>query len=235
VAGLIAKLAPDVEIYSYKILNSRGVGDLSTIIMAYEWAAEDSVKLMNMSLGAKVSCCFSVLRLVHEQAEVMGIIPVYASGNYGEGTVACPAMIEDTISVGSVETDGDVSWFTSRGRACFFVEKPEIYAYGGGRNECVFSSWSPHSRLYPGMYACVMGTSQAAPQVTAALALFVQSFRESYGRDPSYSDVRNAVVRLSKATRVIRPDMLKAASGSILAQLILAAAILIIGEGLGGA
>jgi len=229
VSGIIAKLAPDVSLYSYKILDSDGRGDLFTLIRGFDWAVNDGVDVINLSLGSPVNCCFSTIRLIHESAKDMGVFPIYAVGNFGEGKVACPAMIEDTLAVGSVDVDGSVADFTSRGPGCFFYRRPDTYAFGGGSKSCVISAWTPLSRRRPGMYACVRGTSQAAPQVTAATALFIQAYREKYGVGPRYEDVKR-VVELATENNILRVDEMNRAVVNPVAQLLLSLALLLVGE-----
>jgi len=229
VAGIIAKLAPDASLYSYKILDSKGGGDLFTLIKGFDWAVNDRVNVVNLSLGSPVNCCFSTIRLLHDSSKEMGVFPIYAVGNFGEGRVACPAMIEDTIAVGSVDVDCSIADFTSRGPGCFFYRRPDTYAFGGGSKSCVISAWTPLSKTRPGMYACVRGTSQAAPQVTAATALFIQAYRERFGVDPKYDDLKR-IAEVATRDNVLRVDEMERAVINPIAQLLLSLALLLVGE-----
>jgi len=189
VASIIKTVAPDIEIYSAKVLDRHGRGKLGWILSSYNYAIEKRANLMNLSLGSPINCCISTLTIAHFKAISLGVTPVYASGNFGPGKLSCPAMIRGTISVGSVSTDGRVAEFTSCGVGCFGDRKPLVVEYGGSYGECLVTPWSPNSTILSDYQACVRGTSQATPFLTGLLALGIQEYVKDRGATPSYYDI----------------------------------------------
>lgn len=189
VASIISSLAPDAEIYSAKVLDKEGHGDLGWVLASYNYAIEIGADLMNMSLGSPINCCISSIAMAHYRSVSVGTYPIYAVGNFGEGRLSCPGMIKGAIAVGSSNLDEEPASFSSCGAGCFGDMKPLCMEYGGGDDYCVVTAWSPNSILFRSEYACIRGTSQATPIFTSIAALAIQAFRDWEGVKPSYSDL----------------------------------------------
>ena len=92
-----------------------------------------------------------------------GILVVNAVGNYGsrgKSSLTAPADVEGVVSVGSVNTDGDVSSFSSRGPTGDGRFKPDLASFGD--NPVLIRS--------NGAVSSSNGTSFAAPQIAALAA-----------------------------------------------------------------
>ena len=111
----VVGIAPNAEIYAVKILNQNGGGNYSNIISALEWAIDNNINIINMSLGGNDDN-----RALHEaikEAVNAGIIIVAAAGNrgVGEDTITYPARYPEVVSVGAVDQNYNIASFSSRG------------------------------------------------------------------------------------------------------------------------
>ena len=149
----VVGVAPNAEIYAVKILNKNGGGNYSNIIAALEWAINNNIDIINMSLGGSVYSM--ALHEAVQRAAGAGIIIVAAAGNNGEGadTMTYPAKYPEVVSVGAVSENYKAAGFSSRG------SELDIVAPG----TAVLST------LNDGSYAALSGTSMAAPHVAGAL------------------------------------------------------------------
>ena len=84
VAGTIHFLAPDAEIYDYRVFGATGaVGVDKAIALAIKQAVEDGVHVINMSLGGPVPS--SGIESAVKEAASKGVLCVCAAGNEGDG------------------------------------------------------------------------------------------------------------------------------------------------------
>lgn len=167
VAGIIAALdntegvigcAPKASLYSVKVLDSFGSGNYSNIIAGIEWASENDIRIINMSLGAGYGS--TALERACEAAYNAGILLVAAAGNSGTtgGNNECiqyPAKYSTVMAVGSITSSNTRSNFSSTGSTL------EIVAPGS----------NIYSTTYNGSYGTMSGTSMACPHVVGVAAL----------------------------------------------------------------
>jgi subtilisin len=167
VAGTIAALdntigvlgaAPSAQLYAVKVLNSAGSGSYSNIIAGIEWAINNDIDVINMSLGG--SSGSTALEQACNSAYNAGILLVAAAGNEGtsSGTTECigyPAKYSSVMAVGSITSSNVRSSFSSTGSTL------EIMAPGS----------NIYSTTYNGSYGTMSGTSMACPHVAGVAAL----------------------------------------------------------------
>lgn len=158
-SGVAKGIAPGCSIISMKVLGHSGMGSTEAVATAVRHCVDAKVDIACMSLGSPRAD--SRLHDAIRHAVNNDIIVVCAAGNDG-GPVNYPAAFVETIAVGAVDKDGNVCEFSSRGK--------EITVAAPGQD--ITSTW-----LNDG-YACVSGTSMAAPFVAGVLALYVSACRK---------------------------------------------------------
>ena len=170
VAGTIAALqndqgvvgvSPNVELYSIKALDDAdGVGTTADIIDGIDWALENDLQILNMSLG--LSSDSTAFREALDDAYAEGVLLIAAAGNEGSGedTVMYPARYDSVIAVSASEQSGpfgndDIANFSSTG------DTVELIAPGA----------NIESTMPGGGTDTKSGTSMAAPHVAGVAAL----------------------------------------------------------------
>lgn len=164
VAKIVQRISPDTQIYSAKVLDADGRGDTLSIVSGINWAVEQDVDIISMSLGADRSFEDILITQAIDHAIENGIVVVVASGNCRSGCsdfhgVTTPGNLEQVISVGSIEDSGQVSSFSSS-ESFETYSKPDLVSYG--KNVKV-----------DGYYKS--GTSFSTPQVSAMISLLIES------------------------------------------------------------
>ena len=193
VAGIIAGnrikqgvtgVAPDCELIICKVISSHGGFD-EDIIEALEYAIEQKVDIINMSIGGA-----GIHKTMHDlikKATELGISVVCAGGNYGDGRadtneLIYPGAFEEVIEVGAVDSNNMICKFSNSN------DMIDVCSYGKG-----ITSTFPENR-----YAKLDGTSQATPHVSGVLALLKQKFKVEQGRVPTEMELYNELIKYTK-------------------------------------
>jgi subtilisin family serine protease len=166
VAGTIAAIdnsigvigvAREADLYAVKVLNRKGSGYTSDIIEGIDWAIENDMDIINMSLGS--SWYSATFEAACTRAIDAGIVVVAAAGNSGPGaeTVGYPAKYPGVIGVSATDSSNVIAYFSSRG------EGVDIAAPGV----------SIYSTYKGGAYTTMSGTSMASPHVAGVVALIL--------------------------------------------------------------
>ena len=119
-----------------------------------------------------------------------GMICVTSAGNSGNDGIIAPADAFDVISVGAVDSNGELTWFSSRGPTADGRIKPEVCAQGLD-TYCAVPSYD--------QYGYVSGTSLSCPLVSASCAVILSARPEW----PSHT-VRTAL--LNSSNNAENPD-----------------------------
>ncbi|MGG7142419.1 S8 family serine peptidase [Clostridium nigeriense] len=101
-------VAPNVELYGYRVLGPRGSGATSGIIAGIEKAVNDGMDVINMSLGdAGTTDPFSPMVTAVNNATLAGVVTVIANGNSGPSaaTSSAPGTAQLPITVGASSVD----------------------------------------------------------------------------------------------------------------------------------
>jgi len=177
VAGVIAALdnnigvvgvAPEVELYSVKVLDDNGYGSGGNIIDGLEWAINNKMDVINMSLGW--SGYSETAHLVIKWAYQAGIVMVAGSGNE-PNKIIYPAGYPEVIAVGATDKDNNVAYFSGRGQ--------ELDLVAPGLD--IYTTNYKNSNLWKGSsYALTLGTSHSTPHVTGVVALLLNTPVGSY-------------------------------------------------------
>ena len=200
VAGIIAArdngigvvgVAPAATLYAIKALDSNGDGTWSSVICGVVWAANHPglVRVVNMSLAGSGTATPSKLNCTNEnddalhyaicRATALGITFVAAAGNDSSdasGTV--PAAYDEVIAVSAIaDSDGKPGGLGGP-PSCLLGQLDDHFAtfsnYGSvvdiaAPGVCILSTYND------GGYALLSGTSMAAPHVTGAAAVYLQT------------------------------------------------------------
>src|SRR5699024_957135 len=169
VAGIVASkdngigttgVASEANIYSVKVLNYTGTGELMDVIDGIDWSIKKDVDIINVSLGTTSGTNSPSLKAKIGEAREKGIIVVAAAGNTGDTNIAYPAKYNDVIAVGATNKYDRLSSFYSRGSELDIVAPGKVII----------------STYLGDLYANADGTSQAAPYVSGALALLKEKY-----------------------------------------------------------
>jgi subtilisin family serine protease len=184
VGGGAVGVAPGAQLVVAKALNADGTGDGSALIAAAQWmmdpdgnpATADYPTVISNSWVAPGATDTWFLPMV-QAWRALGIVPVFAAGNTGgAATIGSPASYVESVAVGSVDEQDQLSSFSSQGPVTWssvndeglapgtVVSKPDFVAPG----EDVMST-------VPGGFGEMSGTSMATPHVAASIALLRQA------------------------------------------------------------
>ncbi|MBR0680733.1 S8 family peptidase [Roseomonas eburnea] len=151
----VVGVAPSAYLYGVKVLDSTGSGAFSQIISGIDWAIQNGMHIVSMSLGA--SAAPSALQTMCNTAWAKGLLLVAAAGNSGPAasTVGFPAKYRNVIAVSAIDSGNAIASFSSRGA------EVDLCAPGV----------SVLSTTRGGGYGTMSGTSMACPHVAGAAAV----------------------------------------------------------------
>ena len=175
----VAGVAPAADIYAVKVLDKNGSGQYSWIISGIEWAIDNKMDVINMSLGGGEGT--EALKQVMEKAAEAGVTVVCAAGN-DSGPVNYPAKYPQAIAVSASDSADKIASFSSRG--------PEIAVIAPGVKI--------YSTKNGGGYVNLSGTSMASPHVAGLAALAVGAGAK--GPDQVRAALKNAASPLPGLT-----------------------------------
>jgi subtilisin family serine protease len=157
----ISGLAKDAQLFAYKVLDKNGGGYSSTVLAALERAVQDSMQVLNLSLGTSYGHPDDPLAAAVDALGEAGIIVVVAAGNTGDhGSINSPGVARKALTVGA-SNGSAIASFSSKGPVAEgYLVKPDVVAPGVG----ILSAKSG------GGYLLMSGTSMATPFVTAVAA-----------------------------------------------------------------
>ncbi len=152
VCGKSTGVAPGLELFAVKVLDSEGSGTEGDIIRGLEWCIDNDIDIVSMSLGSRYPSPseFDIIKALFKR----GIAIVAAAGNEGYGP-SYPAAYDYVIAVAAVDSNNEHADFSN----IYYTN--DISAPGVLVTSCVPG----------GEYAAWSGTSMATPHVAGALAL----------------------------------------------------------------
>ena len=166
-------LAPNVELYVYKVTNANNGYEFGAIQLALSDAVSLGLDVINMSfqsyehavsygtssMGAS-SGCSTIMSSYLNQAYNAGITLVGAAGNYNTSEPSYPGSNNHVINVGSLDQSGTgKAGFSNYGSTIDLVAPGYVHVASKSSNTG---------------YTDTSGTSFSAPLVTAAIALYKQ-------------------------------------------------------------
>ena len=165
VAGIAAALdndigvigvAPEALLYAVKVLNQNGSGTMSDILSGIEWAVDNNMQVINMSLGGIMNWPSAVVAGL-DNAYSAGIVLVAGAGN--GGSIWSPARYQPVIAVGATDQQDARCASSSTGYTL------EVMAPGN----------SIYSTAMGGGYGYISATSASSPHVAGVATLLIAS------------------------------------------------------------
>ncbi|HLO04494.1 MAG TPA: S8 family serine peptidase, partial [Symbiobacteriaceae bacterium] len=158
-------VAPNANLFAYKVLNDQGSGYADDIATGIRVAADRGANIISMSLGG--SSGSSLYLDAIRYANSKGVLVIAAAGNSGPNadTIGYPGGYQETVAVASLNNNEVVSYYSSRGitdgNDNSIVDR-EVEVAGPGRNTI--------STYKDGAYYTMSGTSMATPHIAGLAA-----------------------------------------------------------------
>ncbi|MEO2003711.1 MAG: S8 family serine peptidase [Candidatus Poribacteria bacterium] len=168
VAGVIAAVdndidvvgvAPNVNLFSVKVLDSGGFGYDFDLIAGIDWCIQNGIDVINMSIGGYEST--TALADIMAAASDAGIVLVAAAGNTMLGPVDFPGAYPEVIAVSATDEFQQLADFSAVG--------PEVDIAAPGAD--VFTT------SFFGGADFTSGTSFSSPHVAGVVALMIEAGR----------------------------------------------------------
>lgn len=159
-------VAPEADIWAYKVCSDSGTCWADDISMAIRLAADNGVNIINLSLGSDAES--NLISDAVSYAALKKVLVVAAAGNDGPyiGSIDYPGANASVIGVGAVNSVLEVSEWSSRGinstNQTYVTEDKDIEFAAPGVG--IESAWKD------GGYATLSGTSMASPHVAGLAA-----------------------------------------------------------------
>ena len=183
-------LAYGVKLMPIKVLDADGEGDSAQIARGIRWAADHGAKIINLSFEFPAEVTrFEIPNILDaiRYAKSRNVLVVGASGNEAKAAVAYPARSSAVLSVGATTEHGCQADYSNEGSSL------DLVAPGGGEDSNIEGdvnckpdepagldifqmTFRKEKRIREfGLPDGFIGTSMAAPHVTATAALVVAS------------------------------------------------------------
>ena len=189
--GVVKGVAPDANIWAYKVLNDGGSGSSETVIAGIERAVDpnqdgnfsDRAEVMNLSLGGGGSPDDPVSQAV-DNAVAAGSVMVVAAGNSGgQGSIGSPGTARQAITVGATDKQDQLAYFSSGGPVEWIdasdnkvaLMKPDIVAPGVDICAAQWAEAWADRHCLDDDHTSISGTSMATPHVAGLVALIRQA------------------------------------------------------------
>ena len=186
---LVVGVAPAVDLFALKILDANGEGDVSNLILALQWALDNNIDVVNMSLGThEVS---PALATAVANAGAQGLLMAAASGNvnpldwqelfYG-CPVTYPAAYPEVLSTTFTNPDDALTGYSCTGPQVDFAAPGDQIFSPVPIGNCMLCT--------PQGYAALSGTSMASPHLAGSIALLLSAGITDAGSPGLFDDVR---------------------------------------------
>jgi subtilisin family serine protease len=159
-AGIVRSLAPDVELYSVRVLGAGYTGSGPVLLAGLRWAVEQGFDVINMSLSTTKKQFASVLHELADSAYFRRTVLVASAHNMP--VQSYPWRFSSVVSVGSHELEDPFALFAN--------PEPPVEFFARGVDLDV--AWLGGSRIR------VTGNSFATPHVSALCALVLSKHHE---------------------------------------------------------
>ena len=171
-------VAPEAQIYAAKVLHGDGSGYMSEVMAGLEWAVQQNVKVINLSLGGVGPCDGTdALSVTCDAAVDAGVMLCVAAGNYGPGasTVGPPGCARKVLTVGACSNEDTIASFSAHGPTADGRVKPDVLLPGVNIAACRAQGTSMGTPIDT-LYTRASGTSMATPHAAGVVALLLEAF-----------------------------------------------------------
>jgi len=158
-AGIITSIAPDVDLYSVKVLGPRGSGSGDMFLVGLDYAIKQKYRVINLSLGTTKRDFFAPLHDLLDRAYQAGCIVVSAANNLPYPSY--PSIFSSSVVSVVKRAGGDPFNFGYR-----YGQVIELVAPGVE----VKTTWPG------GGYRQLTGNSFACPYMVGIIALIVEAY-----------------------------------------------------------
>lgn len=175
--GKYKGVAPECTFYPAKVLRGDGSGNSSDVMAGIEWAVQQGVQVINLSLGNEGACDGTdALSVLCDAAVRRGVAVCVAAGNSGPGasTVGSPGCAKTVITIGATTKGDQVAGFSSRGPTSDGRVKPDLCFPGSSIVSCRAAGTSMGMPV-DNSYTSASGTSMATPHASGTCALLLQA------------------------------------------------------------
>ncbi|WP_419158390.1 S8 family serine peptidase [Rossellomorea sp. BNER] len=109
----VTGVAPDADIYAYRVLGPYGSGSTGAILAGIDKAVADGMDVINMSLGANYNDPLYVTSIAVNNAVLAGVTAVVSAGNSGNGmyTLGSPGTSPLALTVGASDVSVTIPTF----------------------------------------------------------------------------------------------------------------------------
>jgi hypothetical protein len=175
VAAIVAGVAPGTKILALDVFNGQ-YAYTSDILAAIDWVIQNRARYgivaLNLSLGSGGSptpCASDAFASAIHVARLAGVLATVASGNDGKADrIASPACTPDAVSVGAVY-DSSLGGISYSSCSDFATAPDQVTCFS---NSASFLTVLAPGALITAGGITMAGTSQAAPHVAGAIAVW---------------------------------------------------------------
>jgi subtilisin family serine protease len=207
--GRYRGVAPGAKLLIGKVCGTEYCDD-SAILAGMAWAAERA-PVINMSLGGFDTPEIDPLeQAVNDLTAQYNTLFVIAAGNDGSiGSVGSPSTADAALSVGAVDRDDQLAFFSSRGpRTGDHAIKPEITAPGVDIVAAKAANGVIGDPAPVDGYTTLSGTSMATPHVAGAAAILTQEH-------PAWSSRQRKTILMGSAKPTDGVDVFDQGAGRV--------------------
>ena len=124
IKGQLEGYEDNYEIVPIKVADENGIGSVSTLIKALEYASTLNPTIINMSFVSSDTTCEGILKEYIAKFSYNGTVCISAAGNFGvDANNYIPSKFNESIVVGSANEDGTKTEFSNYGDSVdYYIE-----------------------------------------------------------------------------------------------------------------